>query len=196
MSNQEIVRGMPKLGGVAPKVCGGCQKGKQTRSNHNSVKFNRTKPLELLHMDLAGPYRTQSLAGKYYFMIVVDDFSQFSWIAFLREKSEALREFTKLCRLLENEKNVWIVAVKSDHGGEFESGLFADFCDEIGVMHNFSAPFTPQHNGVAERKNRNVKEMVRTMIRGVPRSLWAEAASTAVYIINRVNLRLGTHMTS
>ncbi|XP_021728393.1 uncharacterized protein LOC110695472 [Chenopodium quinoa] len=84
-----------------------------------------------------------------------------------------------------------IVHLRSDHGIEFENLRFDEFCRENGMNHNFSAPWTPQQNGVVERKNRTLEEMARTMLiaSGLPRNFWAEAVNTACYILNRVTIR-------
>ena len=97
----------------------------------------------------------------------VDDFSRFTWIDFLREKSETFDIFKKLCKRLKNEKDVnigKIIRIRSDHGKEFENGIFSDYCNKHDIAHEFSAPKTPQQNGVVERKNRTPQEMARVMI--------------------------------
>ncbi|KAK0573378.1 hypothetical protein LWI29_007216 [Acer saccharum] len=195
------VRGLPKLGKKANGICGPCQQGKQTKSMHKKGKYLTTKePLELLHMDLMGPMQTESLGGKRYIFVCVDDFSRFTWTYFLREKSETFDKFKMLCTKLQNEMNSNIRSIKrirSDHGREFENATFETFCG-LGISHEFSAPRTPQQNGVVERKNRVLQEMARVMLlsNNVPRNLWAEAINTACYIGNRVFLRPGTRNTS
>ncbi|CAA7049696.1 unnamed protein product [Microthlaspi erraticum] len=81
--------------------------------------------------------------------------------------------------------------IRSDHGGEFQNEVMTKFCNEQGIAHQFSAPRTPQMNGVVERKNRTLQEMARAMIHGgnIPVKFWAEAINTACYIINRVYMR-------
>jgi hypothetical protein len=158
------------------------------------------KPLELLHMDLMGPSRIESIGGKRYILVMVDDFTRFTWVRFLKEKSETLSIFKSLVKQLQNEKNVkigFVVRIRSDHGREFENMEFAVFCDELGIGHEFSAPKTPQQNGVVERKNRVIQEMARVMLHAKHVSLkfWAEAVFTACYTINRVYLRPGTKNT-
>ncbi|KAK1553434.1 hypothetical protein Q3G72_034975 [Acer saccharum] len=196
------VRGLPKLRKKANGICGPCQQGKQTKSMHKKGKYLTTKePLELLHMDLMGPMQTESLGGKRYIFVCVDDFSRFTWTYFLREKSETFDKFKMLCTKLQNEMNSNIRSIKrirSDHGREFENATFETFCDGLGISHEFSAPRTPQQNGVVERKNRVLQEMARVMLlsNNVPRNLWAEAINTACYIGNRVFLRPGTRNTS
>ncbi|KAL5578483.1 hypothetical protein UlMin_020182 [Ulmus minor] len=128
-----------------------------------------------------------SLGGKKYIFVCVDDFSRFTWVGFLKEKSEAFDIFKTLIIKIQVEKNDRVVRLRSDHGKEFENTLFDDFCAANGISHEFSAPITPQHNGVVERKNRVIQEMARVMLysKDVPKNLWAEAVSTACYIINR-----------
>ncbi|KAL5545097.1 hypothetical protein UlMin_008881 [Ulmus minor] len=128
-----------------------------------------------------------SLGGKKYIFVCVDDFAKFTWVGFLKEKSEAFDIFKTLIIKIQVEKNDRVVRLRSDHGKEFENTLFDDFCAANGISHEFSAPITPQHNGVVERKNRVIQEMARVMLfsKDVPKNLWAEAVSTACYIINR-----------
>jgi len=92
---------------------------------------------------------------------------------------------------LQNTKNNNICSIRSDHGGEFQNGKFSKFCEKMGILHNFSAPRTPQQNGVVERKNRSLKELVRTMLSesSLPKYFWADAVSTSCYMMNRVLIR-------
>ena len=99
-----------------------------------------------------GPMRTESMGGKRYIMVVVDDFSRYSWVEFLREKSEACDKMERLCKRLQNEKGVPIVKIKSDHGKEFENAKFEAFCNEHGIKNEFLALKTPQQNGVLKER--------------------------------------------
>ncbi|KAK0571320.1 hypothetical protein LWI29_014080 [Acer saccharum] len=196
------VRGLLKLGKKANGICGPCLQGKQTKSMHKKGKYLSTKePLELFYMDLMGPMQTKSLGGKRYIFVCVDDFSRFTWTYFLREKSETFDKFKMLCTKIQNEMNSSIKSIKrirSDHGREFENASFESYCNSLGISHEFSAPRTPQQNGVVERKNKVLQEMARVMLlsNNVPRNLWAEAVNTACYIGNRVFLRPGSRNTS
>ena len=97
-----------------------------------------------------------SLGEKLYILVVVDDFSRFTWVMFLAHKNEAFSSFAKLCRCLQNEKDLKFLNIRIDHSRELENKSFAKFCDDLGIEHNFSAPRTPQQNGVVERKNRTL----------------------------------------
>ncbi|XP_068323079.1 uncharacterized protein [Pyrus communis] len=200
LSKKEYVRGLPMLTGELG-ICGECQVGKQTKSAHKSTNYISTsRPLELMHMDLVGPVQTESIGGKKYILVLVDDFSRFTWVAFLREKSDAFTAFFGLLNKIQNDRvnsNDRVVKLRTDHGTEFENISFSKFCDEKGIDHNFSAPITPQQNGVVERKNRVLLDMSRVMLTSarLAKHFWAEAVSTACYTANRVYLRPGTKCT-
>ena len=150
-----------------------------------------SKPLELLHMDLFGPSRTISLGRNYYAFVVVDDFSRYTWTLFLESKSEAFSAFKKLAKRLQNSCCSNIIAIRSDHGEEFQNEKFSTFCEKLGIFHNFSAPITPQQNGVVERKNRSLEELAKTMLSesSLPKYFWADAMSTSCYVMNKVLIR-------
>ena len=136
------------------------KKGKQVKSSFKIKNVvSSLKPLELLHMDLFGPSRTMSLGGNYYAFVIVDDYSRYTWTLFLESKSDAFSAFKKLARRLQNTKNNNIGSIRSDHGGEFQNEKFSKFCEKLGILHNFSAPRTPQQNGVVERKNRFLEQV-------------------------------------
>ncbi|XP_020415606.1 uncharacterized protein LOC109948093 [Prunus persica] len=201
LSKRELVSGLPKLDKSDQHVCEGCQLGKQVRVSHKKVKHIQTNvSLELVHMDLVGPIQTLSLGGKKYILVMVDDFSRFTWVSFLLEKSDTFQRFKSVCHLLQKEKmtsHLPLVKIRTDHGSEFENSQFLKFCEEMGIKHEFSAPITPQQNGVVERKNRVLVEMARVMLnsKNLAKHFWVEAVSTACYISNRVFLRSGTKQT-
>ncbi|KAG9450334.1 hypothetical protein H6P81_010299 [Aristolochia fimbriata] len=166
------VRGLPKISGHMSGVCKGCMEGKQPRTSHPNVPYVTTSlPLELLHMDLMGPVHTPSIAGKRYVFRLMS------------EKQTIIGK---------------IVRIRSDHGREFENLEFAQFCNDQGITHEFSARKTSQQDGVVERKKRTLQEMARTMIhaKNLPHWLWAEAVHTVCHIVNRVYLRAKTQTTS
>ena len=159
--------------------------------------MNTTRILELLHKDLMGPLLVECFGGKRYVFVCIDDFSRYSWIHFLKEKANTFDAFEALLlRLMleENLHNKKVVRIKSDHWREFENSHFENFCNKHGIRHEYSAPKTPQKNGVVEQKNRTLQEMVHVMLksRRVLTQFWAEALNTPCYIQNIVYLRLGT----
>jgi len=166
--------------------------------SHQKLRHDTTsRVLELLHMDLMGPMQVESLGGKKYAYVVVDDFSRYTWVNFIREKSDVFEVFKDLCLRLQREKESQVIRIRSDHGKEFENNKFAGFCASEGISHEFSSPITPQQNGVVERKNRTLQESARAMIHAkkLPYHFWAEAMNTACYVHNRVTLKKGTPTT-
>ena len=188
----DLVVGLPKIKFIKDKLCDACQKGKQTKTTFKSKNVvSSSRPLQLLCMDLFGPSRTKSFGGNVYALVIVDDFSRYTWTLFLVQKSDAFKAFKKYAKQIQNEKSLSITSIRSDHGGEFQNSFFEEFCKEHEISHNFSAPRTPQQNGVVERKNRSLVELARTMLSdsNIPKYFWADAVSTTCFVSNRVNIR-------
>ena len=144
LSRKDLVRGLPKLKYENNQICKACQFEKQIRSlfkPKNAITSSR--PLEILHMNLFGSSRTASLGGKIYGLVIVDDYTRFTWVLFLSHKNETLSAFLKLYKQISNEKNLRTIKIRSDHGTEFKNQDFEKFCTENGIDHNFSVPRTP-----------------------------------------------------
>jgi transposase InsO family protein len=122
------------------------------------------RPLELLHMDLFGPIAYKSIGGSKYCLVIVDDYSRFTWVFFLQEKSQTQETLKKFLRRAQNKFGLRIKKIRSDNGMEFKNSQIEGFLEEEGIKHEFSSPYTPQQNGVVERKNRTLLDMARTML--------------------------------
>jgi hypothetical protein len=148
------------------------------------------RPLELLHMDLFGPIAYISIGGSKYCFVMVDDYSRFTWVFFLQEKSQTQETLKKFLRRAQNEFGLRIKKIRRDNGTEFKNSQIEGFLEEEGIKHEFSSPYTPQQNGVVKRKNRTLLEMARTMLDEykTPDQFWAEAINTACYSTNRLYL--------
>jgi hypothetical protein len=182
-----MVEGIPLLDRVE-EVCDGCVLGKHQRHSFPQVaNYRAKKGLELVHVDLCGQIRPKTHSGKSYFLLTVDDFSRFMWVELLSTKDEAFKCFKRVKALAETERNLKLRVFRSDHGGEFNSIEFKEYCDKHGIKHFTTAQYTPQQNGVVERRNRTVVEMARCLLKskGLPAEFWGEAVSTAVYLLNR-----------
>ena len=168
--------------------CEACQYGKQTKLPFKQASWRATERLQLIHTDLAGPQRTASLKESKYYIIFIDDFSRMCWIYFLKSKSEVAGVFWKFKQWIEKQSGCMIQALRSDNGKEYTSEQFNMYCEEAGIEHQLTAPYTPEQNGVSERKNQTIMEMVRCMLheKGLPKEYWAEAANTAVFLLNRL----------
>jgi transposase InsO family protein len=172
------------------RPCAACQAGKQVGSTHHSKNVVTTsRPLELLHMDLFGPVAYLSIGGSKYGLVIVDDFSRFTWVFFLRDKSKTQGTLKRFLRRAQNEFEL-NVKIRSDNESEFKNLQVEEFLEEEGIKHEFSAPYTPQQNGVVERKNMTLIDMARTMLEEYKTSerFWSEAVNTACHAINRLYL--------
>jgi transposase InsO family protein len=123
-----------------------------------------TSPLELLHLDLFGPSTYDTLGGRRYGLVIVDDYSRYTWVFLLKSKDETYKYFSKFTKQAGHTFEEVIKTIRTDNGSEFKNYTMENFvCDE-GIKHEFSTPYTHQQNGVVERKNRTIIEMARTML--------------------------------
>lgn len=167
--------------------CVSCLHGKQTRKPFTNKGTRAKEILELLHSDLCGPMEVNSFSGAKYFYTFIDDYTRKTFIYFLKTKDLAKEVFKDFKALVENQTGKRIKILRSDGGGEYINKDYDDYLKKCGIRHQSTNPHTPQQNGVAERMNRTVEERVRCMISdaGLTKGYWAEAAATAVYVINR-----------
>jgi transposase InsO family protein len=122
-------------------------------------------PTELLHIDLVGPARVRSVGGKWYVLVVVEDYSPYAWVFFLEDKSETFGFVRDLIVRLKNERHGSAIrAIHSYNGLEFKNSRFDAFCRDLGLEHQYSTPYVPPQNGVVERKTWTLCEMARTML--------------------------------
>ena len=177
------------------QICVDCIKGKQTK--HTKKGATRSNELlEIIHTDICGPLNIPCLSGEKYFITFIDDFSRYGYVYLIHEKSQAVDILEVYITEVERQLDRKVKIVRSDRGGEYygkydESGQnpgpFAKFLEKKGICAQYTMPGTPQQNGVAERRNRTLKDMVRSMLSYsiVPISMWGEALKTAMYILNR-----------
>jgi len=173
------------------RVCSACQAGKQVGVPHPLKSIITTlKPFELLHIDLFGPVAYISIGGNKYSFFIVDDYSRFTWVFFLHDKSVVQETFKKFAKRAQNEFETKIKKVRSDNGTKFKNTNIEEYLDEEGIGHEFSVPYTPQQNRIVERKNRTLIETARTMLDEykISDQFWAEAINTACHAINRLYL--------
>ena len=143
--------------------------------------------MELVHSDICSPINPTSNGGKKYLIIFIDDYSRKTWVSFLQEKSEAFSAFKSFKARVEKETGRSIKILHTDRGGEYCSNEFEHFCDDQGIRRELTAAYTPQQNGVSERKNRTILNMVRSLLaRGkIPKSFWPEAMNWSIHVLNR-----------
>ena len=142
--------------------------------------------MELIHSDV-DVVNIDSLGGSRYYVMVIDDFSSYTTVYFMRSKSDVLAKFKEFVMLMENLTERKVKTLRSDNRGEYTSIEFQQFCIEHGTKRDLTVPMNPEQNGKAERMNRTLIDSTRAMLHHakMPLKFWAEALSTAVYLCNR-----------
>ncbi|KAL0432365.1 UNVERIFIED_CONTAM: Retrovirus-related Pol polyprotein from transposon TNT 1-94 [Sesamum latifolium] len=159
LQQKNMVTGLPQIKRHS-EICEDCVVGKQHRDSFSKEKSWRAKQvLDLIHSDLCGPINPTSNGGKRYFVTFIDDYSRKTWVYFLQEKSETYLAFKSFKAKVEREADMPIKILCSDRGGEYNSQEFENFCEEHGIKRQLTAAYTPQQNGVSERKNRTIMNM-------------------------------------
>ncbi|GJR60686.1 retrovirus-related pol polyprotein from transposon TNT 1-94 [Tanacetum coccineum] len=188
LAKKDLVRGLPRLKFEKYHLCSACQLGKSKKHTHKPKPENtNVEVLNTLHMDLCGPMRVQITNGKKYILVIVDDYSRFTWVKFLRSKDETSEIVIKFLKQIQVGLNKTVRYVRTDNGTEFVNKDLTDYYERVGIFHQKTVPRTPQQNGVVERRNRTLVEAARTMLifSKAPMFLWAEAVVTACYTQNR-----------
>jgi transposase InsO family protein len=167
LSKGEMVRGLPRIEHV-DQVCDGCLVGKQRCAPFPAAnKFRAARQLELVHADLCGPVTPPTAGGKKLFLLVVDDMSTYMWLVLLATKDEAAAAIVRLQARAEAEVGHKQGTLRTDRGGEFTARAFGEYCAGMGIQRHLTAPYTPQQNGVVERRNQTVLGMARCMLKSM-----------------------------
>ena len=168
-------------------ICEPCVQAKQHRLPHPSSVSDTMAPLELLHMDVCGPFADTSLGGARYFATFLDDYSKLSVVRPLEFKSDVTAVTKEVICMLEKQSGRSVLMVRTDNGTEYVNHGLSSYFKAKGIVHQKSVRYVPEQNGSAERLNRTLLERVRAMLgdSGLPKKLWAEAVVTANYIRNR-----------
>nr|GEY80682.1 retrovirus-related Pol polyprotein from transposon TNT 1-94 [Tanacetum cinerariifolium] len=158
LARQGLVRGLPKLKFKKDHLCSACAMGKSTKKSHKpkSEDTNQEK-LYLLHMDLCGPMRVESINGKKYILVIVYDYSRFTWVKLLRSKDEAPDFIIKFPKMIQVRLKVPVCRIRTDNGTEFVNQTLRDYYKEVGISHETSVARSPQQNGVVERQVTSVQ---------------------------------------
>nr|GEZ20443.1 hypothetical protein [Tanacetum cinerariifolium] len=182
LSKNDIVVGFPKLKFIKDHLCSPCELGKaKQKSFQSKITSSSKRWLQLLHIDLCASMRIASNNGKKYVLVIVDDYSRYTWTHFLRSKDETPEVLIDFLRLVQRGLHAQVRIVQTDKGTEFlNKTLHAYFASE-GISHQTSVARTPEQNGIVERRNRTLVEAARTMLSAikVPLFFWAEAIATS-----------------
>ena len=165
------------------------------KSHRQSFKSNETRVkslFSLVHANVWGPAPVIGDHGFKYFLLFVDDCSRMTWVYFLKNKSEVYEKFVLFYKLIQTQFQTQIKVLRSDNGREFVNREMSNFFKDKGLVHQTSCPYTPEQNGVAERKNRIILEITRALFfdSKVPKFLWPEAVATSVYLVNRLPTKI------
>ncbi|GJW17418.1 putative ribonuclease H-like domain-containing protein [Tanacetum coccineum] len=165
LAKHGLVNGLPSKLFTNEHNCVACNKGKQHKASYKAITAVSTisAPLQLLHMDLFGPTSIRSIDHKYYFLVVTDDFSRFTWVFFLGTKDETYGIFKDFITFIENQLTKKVKAIRCDNGTEFKNSKLIELCGSKGIRRDYILPEPQQQNGVVERKNRTLIERARTM---------------------------------
>ncbi len=189
MEKQNIVGGLSKFGTeeVMSEVFVACRLGKQARHPFPiQTTHVSSKPLEMIHSDV-WTTKTESIRGCKYYVSFIDDYTRKVWVYFMKHKGEVFQHFFNFKTMVEKEKGVSIKCLRFDGGGEYFSNEFSEYLKEHGIQRKYSCSYSPQQNGVVERKNKHIVEIACAMLseKNLANYFWAEVVIIAVYIMNR-----------
>jgi transposase InsO family protein len=187
-SKAEMLDGLPHIQ-YTDGVCQGCILGKHPEEKFNTSKVWRTLSLlELIHSDITGPFPHPLISKVKYVLTFIEDFSRYTWVYFLKLKSEVFECLKDIKHLVENQTGKRIKKLHTDNGGEYVNKDVEHVCSESSIALQHTVPYTTQQNGVAERKNKTLKEMANCILqaRALPPKLWVGAINCEAYIQNRV----------
>ncbi|KAK1646253.1 hypothetical protein QYE76_064058 [Lolium multiflorum] len=167
--------------------CEACLMGKMTKTPFSGMMERATDLLEIIHTDVCGPMSVASRGGYRYVLTFTDDLSRYGYIYLMKHKSETFEKFKEFQSEVENQRNKKIKFLRSDRGGEYLSYEFSMHLKKCGILSQLTPPGTPQRNGVSERRNRTLLDMVRSMmsLTDLPLSFWSYALETAAFTLNR-----------
>ena len=181
---QSVAEGIANIKKASP--CMSCAQGKQHRDPFPQSYSHASDLLEVVHSDVMA-FEVNSIGGSRYICTFIDDKSRYAFVYMLKTKNEVLMRFKDFVEMVETQTGKCVKILRTDNGGEFTSKEFLQFCREKGIQCQYSNPYTPEQNGMAERLNRTLAEEMRAILyhAQLPKQYWAEAISTAAYLKNR-----------
>ncbi|KAI3813170.1 hypothetical protein L1987_17887 [Smallanthus sonchifolius] len=188
MTQKNLVQGIPKIN-HASQICDACLLGKHSRAPFpKQAKFKSSEALDLVYGDLCGHISPPTHSGKKYIFLLVDDCTRYMWVYFLNSKDQAFETFKEFKQRVENEVGTKLKMLRTNRGGEFTSNEFSQYCKDNGIARQLTAPYSPQQNGVVERRNRTMLSTTRSMLKAMkmPQNFWGEEVRHAIYVLNRV----------
>ena len=184
----------PSLFNKNPKSfeCEICQLSKQVRSHFPIQPYKASSPFSMIHSDIWGPSRIKNVTGTRWFVSFIDDHTRLTWVFLMKEKSKTGQIFKNFKNMIQTQFQSKIQILKSDNAMDYFNSILGEYLGKEGIVHLSSCVDTPQQNGIAERKNRHLLEVARSLMfsTNVPKLFWGEAVLTAAYLINRMSSRV------
>ena len=167
--------------------CKICAKSKLKNFPHHPCENKTTEPFELIHMDTV-TIKNESLYGNKYFISILDDYTRYGWVLFIKSKDEVFENFLNWYKIIKNIFGKSIKYLRTDNGTEFTNNKILNFCNENGIIHEFSVPYDPQQNGKIERLHGSLLPNARAMLEDAHLNhvYWEDAIDTANYVLNRI----------
>lgn len=192
MSKNGLVDGIEFRKCNCDSQCEICIQSKMTRKEFAKEKPKTSKTiLDVVNSDLCGAFRTQTHGGKKYFLTFIDEHSRYTKVYLLNNKSEVNQKTREFIQLMKTQNGKYPKMFNTDRGGEYVNEEMQTYLNKLGIKFQYTTPYTPQLNGIAERKNRTLTEMTRCMLNqsDLPDSFWGEAIITANYMQNKMLTR-------
>ena len=169
-----------------------CELSKHVRSSYIPRMHRAPAAFDIIHSDVWGPSPVTSLLGHRYYVTFIDDYTRCTWVYLMKKKSEVFSLFMSFLQMIKTQFKTTVRTLRSDNGREYVSNDFRSTLSQHGLLQQFSCPYTPEQNGVAERKNRSIMTVVRCLLCGmhVPKHFWDMAVLTATYLLNRTPSRI------
>ena len=184
---QKLVSSIPSFKSLQfdNSACSICPLAKQKRLAFVSHNNLASSPFDLVHLDVWGPFSTESIEGFRYFLTLVDDCTRTTWIYMLRNKKDVSSVFPVFVKLISTQFNMKIKAIRTDNAPEL---AFTELVKEQSMLHYFSCAYTPQQNSVVERKHQHLLNVARSLLfqSNIPLQYWSDCVMTAVFLINRL----------
>ena len=173
---------------VQSHPCHVCPLAKQSRLPFPTSTIHTSNCFDILHIDIWGPYKIRSLTGARFFLTIVDDFSRATLTFLLHHKTDIFHIFSTFLTMVPTQFKTYVKTIRSDNGGEFLNTRFKTLLRSYGIIHHCSCPYTPQHNGIVERKHRHLLDTARSLMfqASLPSPFWGHAILMATSIINRL----------
>ncbi|GJU91402.1 retrovirus-related pol polyprotein from transposon TNT 1-94 [Tanacetum coccineum] len=193
LARKDLVRGLPRLKFEKDHLCSACQLGKSKKHTHTPKTENTNlEVLNTLHMDLCESMRVQTINGTKYILVIIDDYSRFTCVKFLRSKDETAEFVIKFMKQIQVGLNKTVRYIYTDNGTEFVNQVLTEYYESVGIFHQKSVPRTPQQNDVVKRHNRTLVKAARIMLifSKALMFLWTEAVATKSRNLENCNQQL------